>query len=119
MPRGGKRPVFPRTHVVFRTKPQLAAELVLGPGQAIRHGWVSFDEGYGKDPVFPEPTGGGWGIRRSEKCPRACGRGCSGPSSRSQVRGLKAGRGTSRVCEPINRPRKRWSRWRRRCRGRG
>ncbi len=38
--------------VVFRTKPQLAAELVLGPGQAIRHGWVSFDEGYGKDPVF-------------------------------------------------------------------
>jgi len=38
--------------VVFRTKPQLAAELVLGPGQAIRHGWVTFDEGYGKDPAF-------------------------------------------------------------------
>src|SRR5262245_46004556 len=38
--------------VVFRTKPQLAAELVLGPGQAIRHSWVTFDEGYGKDPVF-------------------------------------------------------------------
>jgi SRSO17 transposase len=38
--------------VVFRTKPQLAAELVLGPGQAIRHGWVTFDEGYGKDPGF-------------------------------------------------------------------
>src|SRR2546421_2498451 len=34
--------------VVFRTKPELAAELVLGPGQAIRHGWVTFDEGYGK-----------------------------------------------------------------------
>jgi SRSO17 transposase len=38
--------------VVFRTKPQLAAELVLGPGQAIRHSWVTFDEGYGKDPGF-------------------------------------------------------------------
>jgi SRSO17 transposase len=38
--------------VVFRTKPQLAAELLLGPGQAIRHGWITFDEGYGKDPGF-------------------------------------------------------------------
>jgi SRSO17 transposase len=38
--------------VVFRTKPQLAAELVLGAGQAIRHSWVTFDEGYGKDPGF-------------------------------------------------------------------
>jgi SRSO17 transposase len=38
--------------VVFRTKPELAAELVLGPGQALRHRWVTFDEGYGKDPVF-------------------------------------------------------------------
>ena len=38
--------------VVFRTKPELAAELVLGPGQGIRHSWVTFDEGYGKDPGF-------------------------------------------------------------------
>ena len=38
--------------VVFRTKPELAAELLLGSGQAIRHGWITFDEGYGKDPVF-------------------------------------------------------------------
>jgi SRSO17 transposase len=38
--------------VIFRTKPELAAELVLGPGRAIRHGWVTFDEGYGKDPGF-------------------------------------------------------------------
>jgi SRSO17 transposase len=38
--------------VVFRTKPQLAAELLLGPGQALRHSWVTFDEGYGKDPGF-------------------------------------------------------------------
>lgn len=38
--------------VVFRTKPELAAELVLGPGQQVRHAWVTFDEGYGKDPRF-------------------------------------------------------------------
>jgi SRSO17 transposase len=38
--------------VVFRTKPELAAELVLGSGQGIRHSWVTFDEGYGKDPGF-------------------------------------------------------------------
>jgi SRSO17 transposase len=38
--------------VVFRTKPQLAAEMLLAVGQAIRHGWVTFDEGYGKDPTF-------------------------------------------------------------------
>jgi SRSO17 transposase len=38
--------------VVFRTKPELAAELLLGPGRALRHRWVTFDEGYGKDPVF-------------------------------------------------------------------
>jgi len=38
--------------VVFRTKPELAAELVLGPGQALRHRWITFDEAYGKDPVF-------------------------------------------------------------------
>jgi SRSO17 transposase len=38
--------------VVFRTKPQLAAELLLGTGQKLRHRWVTFDEGYGKDPVF-------------------------------------------------------------------
>src|SRR5262245_42709375 len=38
--------------VVFPTKPQLAAELVLGSGRAIRHSWITFDEGYGKDPGF-------------------------------------------------------------------
>lgn len=38
--------------VVFRTKPELAAELVLGPGQALRHSWVTLDEGSGKDPGF-------------------------------------------------------------------
>jgi SRSO17 transposase len=38
--------------VVFRTKPELALELVQGRGRNIRHGWVTFDEGYGKDPAF-------------------------------------------------------------------
>jgi SRSO17 transposase len=38
--------------VVFRTKPELALELILGRGREIRHGWVTFDEAYGKDPAF-------------------------------------------------------------------
>lgn len=38
--------------VVFRTKPELAAELIRSVGPRIRHGWVTFDEGYGKDPEF-------------------------------------------------------------------
>jgi len=38
--------------VVFRTKPALAFELVLGLRDRIRHGWVTFDEVYGRDPGF-------------------------------------------------------------------
>ena len=38
--------------VVFRTKPELASELIRHDGPKIRHGWVTFDEGYGKDPEF-------------------------------------------------------------------
>jgi SRSO17 transposase len=38
--------------VVFRTKPELALELIRSVGPQIRHGWVTFDEGYGKDPAF-------------------------------------------------------------------
>jgi SRSO17 transposase len=38
--------------VVFRTKPELAFELLLGLRERIRHGWVTFDEGYGRDPGF-------------------------------------------------------------------
>ena len=38
--------------VVFRTKPELALELIEGPGRQVRHGWVTFDEAYGKDPAF-------------------------------------------------------------------
>jgi SRSO17 transposase len=38
--------------IVFRTKPELALELIRNAGPKIRHGWVTFDEGYGKDPGF-------------------------------------------------------------------
>jgi SRSO17 transposase len=38
--------------VVFRTKPELALELIRTVGPQVRHGWVTFDEGYGKDPAF-------------------------------------------------------------------
>jgi SRSO17 transposase len=38
--------------VVFRTKPELALELIRSVGPKVRHGWVTFDEGYGKDPGF-------------------------------------------------------------------
>jgi SRSO17 transposase len=38
--------------VVFRTKPELALELIRCVGPKVRHGWVTFDEGYGKDPGF-------------------------------------------------------------------
>lgn len=38
--------------VVFRTQPELAWELIRSVGPRIRHGWVTFDEGYGKDPEF-------------------------------------------------------------------
>jgi SRSO17 transposase len=38
--------------VVFRTKPELALELIRRVGPKVRHGWVTFDEGYGKDPGF-------------------------------------------------------------------
>jgi len=39
-------------NVVFRTKPQLAFELVLALRGGVRHGWVTFDEVYGRDPGF-------------------------------------------------------------------
>lgn len=38
--------------IVFRTKPELALELIRRVGPRVRHGWVTFDEGYGKDPGF-------------------------------------------------------------------
>jgi SRSO17 transposase len=38
--------------VVFRTKPELAWELVLSLRDRVRHGWITFDETYGRDPAF-------------------------------------------------------------------
>lgn len=38
--------------VIFRTKPQLAFELLRSWRGRIRHGWVTFDEVYGRDPAF-------------------------------------------------------------------
>lgn len=38
--------------VVFRTKPELAFELLLAVRGQIRHRWVTFDEVYGRDPGF-------------------------------------------------------------------
>ena len=38
--------------VAFRTKPELALELVARLGGVLPHGWVTFDEGYGRDGVF-------------------------------------------------------------------
>jgi len=38
--------------VVFRTKAELALELDQALRHKVRHGWVTFDEGYGKDPAF-------------------------------------------------------------------
>lgn len=38
--------------IVFRTKAELALELIRTAGPKVRHGWVTFDEAYGKDPGF-------------------------------------------------------------------
>ncbi|HEV3260612.1 MAG TPA: IS701 family transposase [Gemmataceae bacterium] len=38
--------------VVFRTKPELAFELLLSCREQLRHSWVTFDEVYGRDPGF-------------------------------------------------------------------
>lgn len=38
--------------IVFRTKPELALELIRTVGPKVRHGWVTFDEAYGMDPGF-------------------------------------------------------------------
>ena len=89
---GGRCP----PEVVFRTKPQLAAELVSGPGQAIRHSWITFDEGYGKDPGFPgRPEEAG--ERHIGEVPKSVRVWLRAPSSRSRERGGAAGRGMPRV----------------------
>jgi SRSO17 transposase len=100
--------------VVFRTKPQLAAELVLRPGQALRHSWVTFDEGYGKDPGLLGRLEEA-GTRYSGAIPQSVRVWLQRPVVEEPGRGVAAGRGASRACGPINRLRRRWSRWRQPC----
>jgi SRSO17 transposase len=57
--------------VVFRTKPELALELIRNVGPKIGHGWVTFDEGYGKDPGFLSGLEE-WGERYIGEVPKTC-----------------------------------------------
>ncbi len=81
--------------VVFRTKPELASELIRHVGPKIRHGWVTFDEGYGKDPEFLaglEETG----ERYIGEVPKTC----RGWLRRPEVQGPGAGRRGRRTSKP-------------------
>ncbi len=49
---GRRRQAGVPENIVFRTKEELALELIRSTGTKIRHGWVTFDEGYGKEPGF-------------------------------------------------------------------
>ncbi len=81
--------------VVFRTKPELASELIRHVGPKIRHGWVTFDEGYGKDPEFLaglEETG----EHYIGEVPKTC----RGWLRRPEVQGPGAGRRGRRTRKP-------------------
>src|SRR5262245_31390346 len=73
--------------VVFRTKPELASELIRSVGPRIRHGWVTFDEGYGKDPEFLSGLEE-LGERYIGEVPKSC----RGWLRRPEVEGPRAGR---------------------------
>ena len=96
--------------VVFRTKPQLAFELLLACREHIRHSWVTFDEVYGRDPDFVS------GLEElasaiSGRSPRTRTSGCSGRGSRSRGRAAGGRRGKSRGWRPGSRRRRRWRKW--------
>lgn len=81
--------------VVFRTKPELALELIRHVGPRIRHGWVTFDEGYGKDPEFLS------GLEEMDE--RYIGevpKSCRGWLRRPEVEGPGAGRRGRRTSKP-------------------
>lgn len=78
--------------VVFRTKPELAAELIRSVGPRIRHGWVTFDEGYGKDPEFLSGLEES-GERYIGEVPKTC----RGWSRRPEVEEPRGRRRTPRV----------------------
>jgi SRSO17 transposase len=73
--------------IVFRTKPELALELIRGVSPQIRHGWVTFDEGYGKDPEFLSGLEE-LGERYIGEVPKSC----RGWLRRPKVQELHAGR---------------------------
>ena len=83
--------------VVFRTKPELASELIRSVGPRIRHGWVTFDEGYGKDPEFLSGLEE-LGERSSGEVPKTC----RGWLRRPEVEEPRAGRRGGR---PRSKPR--------------
>jgi len=81
--------------VVFRTKPELALELIRHVGPKIRHGWVTFDEGYGKDPDFLSGLEE-LGERYIGEVPKSC----RGWLRRPEVQGPGAGRRGRRTSKP-------------------
>ena len=81
--------------VVFRTKPELASELIRHVGPKIRHSWVTFDEGYGKDPEFLS------GLEESgERYIGEVPKSCRGWLRRPEVQGPGAGRRGRRTSQP-------------------
>jgi SRSO17 transposase len=81
--------------VVFRTKPELASELIRHVGPEIRHGWVTFDEGYGKDPEFLA------GLEESgERYIGEVPKSCRGWLRRPEVQEPGAGRRGRRTSKP-------------------
>ena len=101
--------------VVFRTKPELALELIRRVGPKIRHGWVTFDEGYGKDPEFLSGLEE-MGKRYIGEVAKSCRGWLRRPRSKSRERGDGAGTRASRGSHRANRIRKRSRRSRPRCR---
>jgi SRSO17 transposase len=81
--------------VVFRTKPELALELIRHVGPRIRHGWVTFDEGYGKDPEFLSGLEE-LGERYIGEVPKSC----RGWRRRPEVQEPGAGRRGRRTTKP-------------------
>ena len=81
--------------VVFRTKPELASELIRHVGPRIRHGWVTFDEGYGKDHEFLAGLEE-LGERYIGEVPKSC----RGWLRRPEVQGAGAGRRGRRRSKP-------------------
>lgn len=97
--------------VVFRTKPQLAFELLRHWRGRLRHHWVSFDEVYGRDPDF---VGGleELGERYIGAVPKDTHVWSPGPA------GAAGRRGPSRAWRRENPRRGRSNRWRPPCRQR-